>query len=102
VCVVIHQNDRQRRWFGCERNGIEKRWHQQNLHKGGLHVVEESGQNVPIRFMISRVQLDARAPPVPRCNMPFELGMADVGGMGRRRITEQWIESSWIKARAFS
>lgn len=36
---------------------------------------------------LSRVQLDPRAPRVPRFNMPFELGLAVAQGAGKRRET---------------
>jgi hypothetical protein len=36
---------------------------------------------------LSRVQLDARAPRVPRFNMPFELGLAVAQNAGNRRET---------------
>jgi hypothetical protein len=36
---------------------------------------------------LSRVQLDAKAPRVPRFNMPFELGLAVAQGAGNKRET---------------
>jgi hypothetical protein len=43
---------------------------------------------------LSRVQLEARAPRVPRFNMPFELGLAVAQGAGDRRDSWHVCESA--------
>ena len=52
----------------------------ERIHK----LIQECGYSI---HDLSRVQLDAKAPRVPRFNMPFELGLAVAQNAGNRRET---------------